>query len=105
MKSLSSVVLSVALVLGLGACASSPTSRATGQVIDDATVTTKVKTAIMKSQGIKDAAMINVDTYRGVVSLAGFVNSREEAQQAASAARAVEGVTSVKNNLEIKPAK
>lgn len=105
MKIISTVVLSTALALGLGACASSPGSRATGQVFDDAATTTRVKTAIMKSQGIKDAAMINVDTYRGVVSLAGFVASSQEAQEAVTAARTVEGVKNVKNNLEVKPAK
>jgi osmotically-inducible protein OsmY len=103
MKILSTFLLSIALVFGITGCASSPGSRATGQVFDDVATTTKVKTAIYQAQGIADAAAINVDTYRGVVSLAGFVASRDEAQAAAAAARTVEGVKSVKNNLEVKP--
>lgn len=105
MKIISTVVLSTALAIGMAGCASSPGSRGTGEVVDDASTTARVKTAIVKSQGIKDAAMINVDTYRGVVSLAGFVGSSQEIQEAVKAARSVEGVSSVKNNLEVRPAK
>jgi osmotically-inducible protein OsmY len=87
------------------ACTSTPTSRGTGQVFDDATITAKVKTAIAKSGGIGDAAAINVDTYRGVVSLAGFLDNRAEINTAVKAANGVEGVKEVKNNLQIKAAK
>ncbi len=95
--------LSIALIMGVSACAPTKTSRGTGEVIDDASITTRVKTEIAQSGGLGEAAAINVDTYRGVVSLAGFVNSHEEAAKAVEAARKVPGVTSVKNNLQIKP--
>ena len=94
-----SIILSAALV----ACAPTQTSRATGEMIDDVTLTTKVKTEIAQTQGLRDAAEINVDTYRGVVSLAGFVNSEEEGRAAAQAATKVQGVTRVRNNLIVKP--
>lgn len=94
-----SIILSAALV----ACAPTQTSRGTGELIDDVTLTTKVKTEIAQTQGLRDAAEINVDSYRGVVSLAGFVNSEEEGRAAAQAATKVQGVTRVRNNLIVKP--
>lgn len=94
-----SILLSAALV----ACAPTQTSRGTGELFDDVTLTTKVKTEIAQTQGLRDAAEINVDTYRGVVSLAGFVNSEEEGRAAAQAATKVQGVTRVRNNLIVKP--
>ena len=98
-----SILFSLVFALILAGCAGSQSSRATGQVIDDASITTRVKTEIAQTAGMGEAASINVDTYRGVVSLAGFVNTPEEAQLATKAARNVPGVANVKNNLEIKP--
>lgn len=95
--------LSIILTMGLAACAPTKTSRGTGEVIDDASLTARVKTEIAQTQGIGEAAAINVDTYRGEVSLAGFVDSQEQATKAVEAARKVHGVTSVKNNLQVKP--
>jgi hyperosmotically inducible protein len=99
------ICLTLAFASLTAACSSTPTSRGTGQVFDDATITTKVKTAIAQSSGLGEAAAINVDTYRGVVSLAGFVDSNRQQAAAVKAAEGVEGVKEVKNNLQIKPAK
>ncbi len=87
----------------LSACAPTQTSRGTGQVIDDASLTTRVKTQIAQTQGIGDALAINVDTYRRVVSLAGFVDTPDQMRVALQAARSVAGVTEVRNNLQLKP--
>lgn len=103
MKKFLSVLSAFFFALTLAACASSPNSRATGQVLDDAAITARVKTEIAQVAGLGEAASINVDTYRGVVSLAGFVNNTEQVQSAVQAARRVPGVTEVKNNLQIKP--
>src|SRR5580765_1315066 len=99
-----------ATALALGACASSNTkttnegskSETTGQYIDDATVTAKVKTAIASDVGVKAAANVNVETYRGVVQLSGFADSDAQASKAVAAAKKVNGVRSVKNDLRIK---
>jgi len=74
-----------------------------GRTIDDASLTARVKTAIARTQSLAEAAMINVDSYRGVVSLAGFVGSAQQMRDAVTAARQVSGVEAVKNNMEIKP--
>jgi hyperosmotically inducible protein len=106
---LSVTVLTVA-ALALGACASSNKSNTnegnksetTGQYIDDATVTAKVKTAIANDVGVKAASNVNVETYRGVVQLSGFADSDAQASKAVAAAKKVNGVRSVKNDMRIK---
>ena len=82
----------------------SSTSRSAGTVIDDAGLTTKVKTAIAKDVGAGTAANVNVTTYKGMVQLSGFVESQDKATQAENAARGVSGVQSVKNDLQVKSA-
>jgi hyperosmotically inducible protein len=92
-----------AAVLGLGACASdSPTERSAGEFTDDAAMTAKVKTAIATDAGAKTAAAVNVETYRGTVQLTGFVDSEEQATRAVAAAKKVQGVRSVRNDIRIK---
>ncbi|WP_151638494.1 BON domain-containing protein [Noviherbaspirillum aerium] len=88
----------------LSACSATSESRATGQALDDTAITARVKTGIAKSQGFSEAATINVDTYRGVVMLAGFVDSKQQIDTAVAAASAVPGVDKVVNNLRLKSA-
>jgi hyperosmotically inducible protein len=90
--------------LGVAAgCAPTAERRGTGEFVDDATLTARVKTALAKEEGIKGAAEINVDTYRGVVSLNGFVDNDAMIRTAVATARRVEGVKDVVNNLRVKP--
>jgi len=95
-----------AAALALGGCASSGSDSSKqetiGQYIDDATVTAKVKTAIASDVGVKAAANVNVETYRGVVQLSGFADSEDQASKAVTAAKKVNGVRSVKNDIRIK---
>jgi osmotically-inducible protein OsmY len=97
--------LAAAALAGLGACASSEdsaNSRSAGEFTDDAALTAKVKSAIATDAGAKTAAAVNVETYRGVVQLTGFADSREQAARAEEAAKKVDGVRSVKNDVRIK---
>jgi hyperosmotically inducible protein len=95
--------------LALSGCAShrdnaaSGESRGAGEVTSDAALTAKVKTALATDAGLGTAADVNVQTYRGVVQLNGFVPTQEDIQRAADAARKVSGVTRVDNNLKVKP--
>ena len=97
-----------ATALVLSGCASNrdappSQSRTAGEFSGDAALTARVKTAIASDSGIGNAANINVNTYRGVVQLNGFVESQDKIQRAADAARRVDGVRSVENNLRVKP--
>ena len=99
-----------AAALTLAGCASDrgendrSASRSAGEFTSDAALTTKVKTAIASDSGIGNAANINVNSYRGVVQLNGFVESQDKIQRAVTAARNVQGVRDVQNNLQVKPA-
>lgn len=86
----------------LTACSPTPTRQAAGEYIDDATITTRVKSAMVKDPEVS-AMEVNVETYRGVVQLSGFVDSEKDARRAVDLARHVPGVQSVKNDLRVKP--
>jgi osmotically-inducible protein OsmY len=95
-----------ALVLGaavfavqLSGCATSDSGRAAGQVLDDAAITARVKTALAKEAGVGRALDVNVTTYQGTVQLSGFVETQDLANRAATVARGVEGVRSVRNDI------
>lgn len=72
-----------------------------GTKIDDASVTGRVKTALLADPDIKSFD-ISVVTFKGEVQLTGFVNSQGQIDQAAKIARAAEGASGVKNELTIK---
>lgn len=75
-----------------------------GEYIDDAVITTKVKAAIADDDKLS-AFDIKVETYKGNVQLSGFVNSHDEITSAAEIAQKVEGVKSVKTDLQLKEEK
>jgi osmotically-inducible protein OsmY len=91
-------ILFVAMVLG---CASTRTQEGTGEYVDDTVLTTKVKAAIFNEPSLKSAE-INVETFKGVVQLSGFVSSQAAENTAVSVARKVAGVKSVKNDMRLK---
>ena len=97
-------LLGLAAALALAACASKEpeTRRTTGEFTSDAALTARVKSAIATDVGARTAAAINIETYRGVVQLTGFADSREQAARAEAAAKKVDGVRSVKNDVRIK---
>lgn len=82
-------------------CASTQTQEGTGEYVDDSVITSKVKTAIFSEPSLSSAE-INVETFKGVVQLSGFVNSRADINKAVAVARGVGGVKSVKNDMRLK---
>ncbi len=100
MKRFSVLFLSVLLAFMVG-CAATTNQEGTGEYIDDSVITTKVKAAIFKESSLKSAE-INVETFKGVVQLSGFVNSQSDINKAVSIARGVKGVTSVRNDMRLK---
>jgi hyperosmotically inducible protein len=97
------LLASMLVTLALTGCASSPSQRSTGQVVDDSVVTTRVKTALIGNDETK-ARQIDVETYRGAVQLNGFVDTEASRTAAVATARSIEGVQSVKDNLQIRAA-
>lgn len=89
------------LLVSFMGCASTRTTQGTGEYVDDAAITTKVKAAILMDSSLK-VMQINVETFKGEVQLSGFVDSAKNATKAAEVARGVKGVESVKNDLIVK---
>ena len=73
-----------------------------GEAIDDTTITTRVKTAMLNDPGV-GGLRIDVDTFKGVVTLSGRVKSQAEKEQAITLARRIGGVIDVKDALQIQP--
>jgi len=99
-KVLSAAFLAVTLVSVVG-CASTSTQEGTGEYVDDSVITAKVKAEIFNEPTLKSAE-INVETFKGVVQMSGFVNSQADINKAVSLARSVKGVVSVKNDMRLK---
>ncbi|HEU5258732.1 MAG TPA: BON domain-containing protein [Vicinamibacterales bacterium] len=87
-------ILAAPLVAGCG--------KTVGETIDDTTITTRVKTAMLNDPAV-GGLRIDVDTYKGVVTLSGRVKSQTEHDQAMALARKVDGVTDVKDALQVIP--
>ena len=67
----------------------------------DRWITAKAKTVLLREHAVR-AMSINVETFRGIVQLSGFVNSEEQKRQSRPAVAGVEGVVEVKNALIVK---
>lgn len=98
-----SSLLAIALVTALGACSKQGEQSTTGQYIDDATVTAKVKADLIKDDTVKSSD-IQVETTAGVVQLSGFVGSDAVRLRAEQLAQSIEGVKSVRNDLAVQSA-
>ncbi len=99
-KCLSVFFLAIVFVSVLG-CAGSATQESTGEYVTDSWITTKVKAALVEDSQVK-ATEVNVETFKGVVQLSGFVSSNAAMSQAVRVASGIKGVTSVKNDMQVK---
>jgi osmotically-inducible protein OsmY len=99
-KYLTAIFMACTLIAVAG-CASTSKQEGTAEYIDDSVITTKVKAAILNDSMLK-VAEINVETYKGIVQLSGFVASNAAADRAVEVARSVAGVKSVKNDMRLK---
>ena len=96
------IIFSVVCAFALSACASDPHGRTVGTTIDDAMITSSVKSSLI-SDDLVDAFEIDVDTHRGNVMLSGFVETDNQIDRAVEIAKKTEGVQKVINKLEKKP--
>ncbi|HEU4938488.1 MAG TPA: BON domain-containing protein [Vicinamibacterales bacterium] len=102
MKRWASALLVLTLTAPLTtACGAAATRANVSAPVDDATITTRVKTAFINDP-VVGAAKIDVDTFKGVVTLSGQVKNKDEEQKAISLARSIRGVTDVKSTLQVQ---
>lgn len=91
----------IVFVAALTACASTSQKASTGEYVDDAVITTKVKSLLAADDFLK-SFQISVETYKGVVQLSGFVNSQAAVDKAVKITKSVQGIKAVKNDLMVK---
>ena len=89
------------LVTFIAGCAATRHRESTGEYVDDSVLTSKVKAEIFNDPMLK-VLQINVESFKGVVQLSGFVDSAEASARAVELAKSVKGVQSVKNSLVVK---
>jgi len=97
---MSAFMMALTLLAAQG-CASTSKHEGTGEYVDDSVTTSKVKAAILNEPSLSSAE-INVETFKGVVQLSGFVNSKADIDKAVSLVRGMSGVKSVKNDMRLK---
>lgn len=95
---LASILLALLLATG---CANGPQQESTGEYVDDAVVTSKVKAQLFRDPDVS-GFQVKVETYKGRVQLSGFVDTPEQRAKAADIARGTAGVASVTNNVIVK---
>ena len=96
-----SVGLVAALFVLVAGCAATDTRESTGEYFDDTVITTKVKAAVLKEPTLSSAE-INVETFKGIVQLSGFVSSQRDIDTAVALASTIDGVQSVSNSMQVK---
>lgn len=93
----------IALAVGaMSGCAVQRGQESMGAYVDDATITTQVKSRFVESKAV-DAGAISVETMTGTVMLSGFAKNQLEKTTAESIARKVSGVRAVKNEITVRP--
>ena len=90
-----------ALGASLAACAAATGQETAGQYVDDATISTKVRAAILGDPQTK-LSQISVETLQGTVQLGGFVDTPVASTRAEQLAGEVKGVKSVKNDIVVR---
>ena len=98
---LAATITAVALVSMTG-CAVSRGQQTVGAYVDDAGITSLVKTRMVENKQV-DAAAISVETLNGTVMLSGFAKNATEKRVAGEIASGVSGVKSVRNEIAIRP--
>jgi hyperosmotically inducible protein len=83
------------------ACASTGTQQAAGEAIDDTVITSNIQKALI-GDPVTKARQIEVETFRGVVQLSGYVDTAASKSRAAELARQTKGVSRVDNNLDVR---
>src|SRR5438067_5052528 len=100
-NSLASIAAALVLLTTAG-CAVTRGQESVGAYVDDASITTAVKSKMVENKDV-DASAIKVETLKGTVLLSGFAKNSLEKSTAESIARGTKGVTGVKNEIAVRP--
>lgn len=95
-------ILAFAPMVACGGGGGRAAARPVSTTLDDATITTRVKTALLNDPGVA-AQKIDVNASSGVVTLSGVVKTQDEIARAIELAKKIQGVTDVKSSLTVQP--
>ena len=95
------LIVSMTCAFAFSACASDPQSRSMGRTVDDAWISSKVKSTLLADTMVNGTA-VEVETYRGKVMLSGFMDTEDQIQRAVKLTKDIEGVTQVVNKMVVK---
>ncbi len=90
-----------AAVLSTG-CAVVNKQETAGEYVADSAITTDVKARLLGNPKVK-ANGISVNTLKGLVQLSGYVQTPAEKVEAEAIARGARGVTTIKNDIVVRP--
>jgi osmotically-inducible protein OsmY len=94
-------LVTIVSTCALMACTAMSGQETAGEYLDDATITTKVKAAIVDEPSLH-AFQIGVETFKNEVQLSGVVHSYRQKLKAGEIAQNTRGVHSVKNDLRVR---
>jgi len=93
--------LCAASLIALAGCAATPEHQSTSELLENEALVAKVKTELAQ-RDLETLLDVEVESFRNVVQLSGFVETEEEKQVAGEAAASVDGVEEVDNALVVK---
>lgn len=102
MMMIRTLLLTLALAMGVSACSVLRGQETVREYTSDAAITTSVKASHAKDPAVA-ATSIGVETMDGIVQLSGFAKTAEEKSRAEVLARQAKGVKSVRNNIIVRP--
>src|SRR4029077_12318787 len=97
---LTALIVAAPLAAGAADEKAQTTTQAAKTMVSDSWITSKTKISLFADERVK-GTQVSVDTAKGVVHLRGKVDSAEAKSAAGSIAQGVEGVKSVKNDLQV----
>jgi hyperosmotically inducible protein len=95
------LLLSAAALMCVVSCAAIEGRETSGQYVDDATISTRVRTAFVGDSKVQ-ATQVHVDTMQGIVELSGFVDKKDVEERAVSIARHTDGVKGVRDEIVVR---
>jgi hyperosmotically inducible protein len=89
------------LAAALVAVAPAHAQKTAGDIVDDNTINASVKAELAAAENLEDSQIV-VETYKGIVLLAGFLPSQAQKDKAGTIAKGVSNVKSVHNAIAIQ---
>ena len=102
MTMIRTLLLTLALAMGVSACSVMRGQEGVSEYTSDASITTSIKSKYATDKTVA-ATSIGVETLDGIVQLSGFAKSAEEKSRAEALAKEAKGVKSVRNNIIVRP--